>query len=126
MPRDWLSRSWLAWAVASLALALAAGAPDVVPDLDKVVGIERFDGPPAARQLLKKNGFVVVPRFYRQIFSPYVRSGLPPFITTDSLHRTFHVIFEEQVKRVETALAADVEAITQICARNSSPNAWSK
>ncbi len=84
-----------------------------MPDLDRVVGIQQFDGPPAARELLKRNGFVVVPRFYRQIFSPYVHSGLPPFITTDSLHRTFHVIFEEQIKRVESALAKDVAALSK-------------
>jgi len=90
-----------------------ARAADVVPDLDRVEGIKQFSGPPAARELLKRNGFVVVPRFYHQVFSPYIHEPFPPFITTDSLHRTFHVIFEEQIKRVETALAKDVAGITK-------------
>lgn len=119
MARQW--RTWAGAAFGAFLLALAAArAADVVPDLDKVEGIKQFDGPPAARELLKRNGFVVVPRFYRQIFSPYIHSGLPPFITTDSLHRTFHVIFEEQIKRVETALAGDVAAITKTMLRSVS------
>jgi hypothetical protein len=112
MAQQWCTWDRTAWGAVFVALA-AAQAADLVPDLDKVEGIKHFNGPPAARELLKRNGFVVVPRFYHQIFSPYIHEGLPPFVTTDSLHRTFHVIFEEQIKKLETALAADVEAITK-------------
>lgn len=85
---------------------------DRVPDLDRVEGIGRLQGPPAARTLLARNGFVVVPKFFRQIFSPYLHSGLPAFVTVDSLHRTFHVIFEEQLKTVETHLGEEVASLT--------------
>jgi hypothetical protein len=112
MPGHRLSRCCAAGCALLFALATAAETPDVVPELDKVEGIQKLKAPPAARELLKRNGFVVVPRFYHQIFSPYIHEGLPPFVTTDSLHRTFHVIFEEQIKKLETALAADVAAIS--------------
>jgi len=109
------ARRLLPWAVSCAVLATAATAwtGEVVPDLGKVGGIGRLKGPPAARELLQRNGFVVVPRFYHQIFSPYIQEGLPPFVTTDSLHRTFHVIFEEQLKAVETAFAGEVAAISK-------------
>ena len=115
------------WWGTVLALVLAAGAiaGEAVPDLDKVDGIQELKGPPAARDLLRRNGFVVVPRFYHQIFSPYIQEHLPPFVTTDSLHRTFHVIFEEQIKKLETALAAEVGTITdamlEACERLRAP-----
>ncbi|HUV40025.1 MAG TPA: DUF3160 domain-containing protein [Planctomycetota bacterium] len=81
--------------------------------MDKVEGIGGLKGPPGARELLGKNGFVVVPRYYHQIFSPYIQEGLPAFVTTDSVHRTFHVIFEEQIKTLETHYAAEVSALTK-------------
>jgi RNA polymerase sigma factor (sigma-70 family) len=91
--------------------APAAAAPTVA-DLDQVEGIGVLAGDAASRELLRDNGFVVTPIYYRQIFSPYINSPVPPFITTDSLHRTFHVIFEEQIKKVETAFAGDVAALS--------------
>jgi len=87
-------------------------AEDVIQDLSKVNGIANYDGPEKAKALLKKNGFVVVPRFYHRIFSPYYKSPLPRFITADSVHRTFHVIFEDQLKKVEAAFAGDVKLVT--------------
>ena len=104
-------------------VATGIRAADVVEDLSKVRGIKAFDGPESAEALLKKNGFVVVRRFYHRIFSPYLEQGgysrvggaesLPPFVTADSLHRTFHVIFEDEIRNVETAFAADMAQITQ-------------
>jgi hypothetical protein len=67
----------------------------------QVQGIEKYDGPESGKILLDENGFVVVPRFYHRIFGPYLDSPLPPFITADSVHRTFHVIFEESLKTFE-------------------------
>ena len=111
--RTWRSVMWL---TALFAAALSAAAADVVSDIDKVQGIEKLKGPAAARDILRRNGFVVVPRFYHQIFSPYIQEDLAPFVTTDSLHRTFHVIFEEQIKKVEEQLAGEVAALTrQMC-----------
>ena len=106
-------RKTMAVALAATFLwAAAAGAADVVEDLSKTEGIQAFAGPEGAKALLKKNGFVVVPRYHKQIFSPYIRRACPPFVTTDSLHRTFHLIFEEQLKIVEGELAGHVAEMT--------------
>ncbi len=93
-------------------LPLAAKGEDVVTDIKAVKGIERYDGPESGKALLKKNGFVVVPDYHHRIFSPYYGSPLPRFITADSLHRTFHVIFEDQLKTVETAFIKDLTLLT--------------
>ncbi len=87
--------------------------PDLIADLSTVEGLEHLKGPDSAKELLKKNGFVVVPHYYRQIFSPYIQEAeLPPFITTDSLFATFHIIFENQVKLMEEDFAGEIKELT--------------
>ncbi|MHC9540186.1 MAG: DUF3160 domain-containing protein [Vulcanimicrobiota bacterium] len=86
---------------------------DLIADLSTVNGLEHLKGPDSAKEMLKKNGFVVVPHYYRQIFSPYIQEKeLPPFITTDSLFATFHIIFENQVKLMEEDFAAETKELT--------------
>lgn len=89
-----------------------------IADLDAIVGIDKAGESAAVRRLLKSNGFAVAPKYYHQIFSPYIQENLPAFVTCDSLHRTFHVIFEEQLKRLETSLAADVTKVTTLMAQS--------
>jgi len=87
--------------------------PDLIPVLTSIEGLKHLKAPDSAQAFLKKNGFVVVPRYYRQIFSPYIHeSELPPFITTDSLFATFHIIFENQVKIVEADFASEIREFT--------------
>ncbi|GEM_PF-3553688 len=80
---------------------------DAFPDLEDASPEQkrtpRFKGDPKARELLEKNGFVVVPNFERQIFSFYTGSDIPVFITTDSIFSTFHRNLEESMKQVEKA-----------------------
>ena len=91
------------WSAGALLLVFAgaAAAGDVIADLDEVTGIEQFRGTDAEKQLLKQNGFVVTPWYYHRIFGPYLDSELPPYITADSVHRTFHVIFEDALQASE-------------------------
>jgi len=113
-----------ATAVVALIISCAClriDAQDLVPDLLKVKGIEHYDGPASGKALLRKNGFVVVPRFYHRIFSPYYGSALPRFVTADSVHRTFHVLFEDQLKKVETSFTGDVQAITDALLADLAP-----
>ena len=111
---------------ASIALVLAthpsfgAGAPRGLPhDLSQVGGIEDFPQDPALRALLSKNGFAVVPRFHRQIFSPYLDHGprpgapLPPLITVESAMRTYQVILEKGLIWLETAQAPRLQAVSR-------------
>jgi hypothetical protein len=79
------------------------------------VDVERLHGPESAKALLKKNGFVVVPELHGRVFGPYgfahFRERVPPFVTVDSVYRSFHVILEQRLSEVESALARDVAAI---------------
>ena len=75
-------------------------------DLGKVKGMEAFSGSAAAKELLRKNGFVVADPAFRQIFEAYIESpetdkpsdknplgqSLPSFIKADSAWHTYHVL----------------------------------
>ncbi len=106
-------RRTVAFAIAILLLSSSIRAADLIPDLSRIVGIERLREPESTEALLRKNGFVVVPRPYGRVFSLYRAQLLPPFVTTDSVHRTFHVILEERFKEVEAALSEEVAFITR-------------
>ncbi|MGO8836706.1 MAG: DUF3160 domain-containing protein [Limisphaerales bacterium] len=94
---------------------LATTASDAACDLSGVKDIEAFQGSAAARELLRKNGFVVADPSFKQIFEAYIKSpeveksseknpmgrSLPSFITTDSAWHTYHVLLEEGVKQME-------------------------
>ena len=58
--------------------------------------------------LLEKQKLVVTQRTCRQVFSRYMGSQLPLFITSDSLLNAFHVLFEESVLRLDAANAAEL------------------
>ena len=95
--------------VASLGQSVTA--QDLVPDIDAVRGMEWYRGPEAGKDLLAKNGFVVTTRFYHRIFGPYLDKNLPHFVTADSVHRTYHVLFEEHLKEMERVIAGDAATL---------------
>lgn len=73
-------------------------------DLRNVINREMFDLSPAQRATLVENGFVVVPRFHKQLFSVYVENKdkrHPSFVTSDLLLHTFHVIYDDTLRRLE-------------------------
>ena len=61
--------------------------------------------------LLEKNRIVVTNEGYKQIFSAYLEEGPPLFITSDSLLGAYHVLYEESIFRLETALASRLPGI---------------
>ncbi len=71
--------------------------------LHEVNGIEHFPQDPALRKMLSKNGFAVVPREHRQIYTPYLKLNykLPPFVTVDSALRTYQVLFQQALEVIE-------------------------
>lgn len=106
-------RSWV-WAVAvGMLLPVLALAEEVVPDLGQLRGIERYEGPESGKVLLKQNGFAVVPRYYHRIFSLYSDTELPHYVTMDSVHHTYQVIFEDLLKELETALSEELGTLTR-------------
>ena len=62
--------------------------------------------PEAEQAKFREQGVLITQDSFRQIFSPYVFSNVPVFVTTDSLLNAFHVIFEESVVEMETAQSA--------------------
>ena len=60
---------------------------------------------PACVELLARQKVLVTGESFKQVFDPYIRGGLPLFITSDSLLNAFHVLYEESVLRLETANA---------------------
>ncbi len=73
-------------------------------DLRNVANREMFDLGAAQKAALVENGFVVVPRFHKQLFSIYVENKdreYPSFITADLLLHTFHVMYNDTLKKLE-------------------------
>jgi hypothetical protein len=60
---------------------------------------------PADIEQLGKHKILIGRHSYKQVFTPYLSSSLPLFITTDSLLNGYHVLFEESVLRLESAQA---------------------
>lgn len=75
-------------------------------DMGNITNKDMFELSPAARNLLIKNGFVVVPNQYgKEFFSLYERNRyepLPLFITTDSVLHNYHLFFNHLLRVVET------------------------
>jgi len=56
------------------------------------------------RELLQKNGFVVIPWYGDDIVEPYKAMkelGVPIFVTSDTLLHLYHIQFNEILKRIE-------------------------
>jgi hypothetical protein len=56
---------------------------------------------PEEEQQLARDKIIVTPRTWKQIFSPYIFSREPVFITTDSVLNAWHVLFEESFAALE-------------------------
>ena len=90
-------------------------AEEVVLDMvDGVRGLGLYDGPDEGRAMLMQQGFVVVPQYFKQIYGPYHNeTGLPPFVTADSIHRSFHTLFEEGLIKLEHKHHGEMLGVTK-------------
>jgi hypothetical protein len=73
-------------------------------DLGNVVNAKNFELSPSAKNLLIKNGFVVVPSYPREFYPIYETNRYdftPNFITTDSMLHNYHLFFSHLLKTVE-------------------------
>jgi hypothetical protein len=63
----------------------------------------------AAQQAqLQRDKLIITAHSYRQIFTPYVFSPTPVFITSDSVLNAWHVLFEDSVRIMEERFAGDL------------------
>jgi len=60
---------------------------------------------------LAKDKILVTNEAFKQVFTPYLGSSVPLFITSDSLLNGFHVLYEESIVRLEQANARKLGGI---------------
>jgi len=67
-------------------------------------------------EALQRNGFVMTPSGFRQIYALYKDAkerGLPVFVTTDALLHTFHVLYDYTLRVLEVRqFCSDLEALS--------------
>jgi hypothetical protein len=86
-------------------------------DLARVARPEELDGlTPAQRAALEKNGFVVVPQRYPQIYQVYKnaqKSGQTIFVTSDAILHTYHIVYDYSLRTIEIGYFYDnLKALT--------------
>ena len=72
--------------------------------LDSADNIGRFELTQNQRDLLSRNGFVVVPDIHEQLFQMYVGNwwdSTPSFVTTDLMLQLFHLSVNSTLRRIE-------------------------
>lgn len=62
---------------------------------------------------LRRDKLLVAGPDFKQVFTPYLDSPMPVFITSDSLLAGYHVLFEESVLRLELANTQRLPRILQ-------------
>ena len=60
---------------------------------------------------LRENGILVTNETYKQVFTPYLDTKFPYFVTSDSLLNAYHVLYEESICRLEQANARRLQVI---------------
>lgn len=76
----------------------------VAPDLGNVTNAGDFAFSDPARALLAKNAFVVVPADGQEFYPLYESNRYgktPSFITTDSMLHSYHLMFDDMLKKLE-------------------------
>ena len=88
-----------------LVLVMTAGvAASVSFPLDSAVNLHQFKLSPSARDMLSRNGFVVVPDSHEQLFEPYDAdwwAGVPSFVTPDLMLQLFNLFVSTTLRRTE-------------------------
>ena len=124
----YLSGFFCLWLLLCCGSRLYAAGDDVGPLAAE--GMDRLSLSPAAREMLNRWGFVVTPEchysihgFYAMIHPDSPGASLPPLITTDALLHAYHVIFEEDIRRLEKQNAERLLAwqkfLWEACVRGS-------
>ena len=67
---------------------------------------------------LREHGILVTNVAYEQVFSAYISSNMPLFITSDSLLNAYHVLYEESIRRLEARCATRLPEILRFILNN--------
>lgn len=92
-------------------------APAYIPDLEALANPKFLAAlNQAQKAALEKNGFVVVPRGYPQIYEIYQQAkkgSIPVFVTTDAVLHTFHILYDYALRLAEKEhFIADLKALS--------------
>ena len=71
---------------------------------------EKRDLTDAERVQLQRDKLIITDRSYRQVFTPYIYSPKPVFITTDSVLNAWHVLLEESIRVMEERFSWELPA----------------
>jgi hypothetical protein len=71
---------------------------------------ENRDLTEAERVQLQRDKLIITDRSYRQVFTPYIYSPKPVFITTDSVLNAWHVLLEESIRVMEERFSWELPA----------------
>lgn len=79
--------------------------------LEDISNLRQFHLSPSASELLRKNGFVVTPAYYKEISDIYLEckdSNQPIFVTTDAVLHTGHIFFDYLLRILEVEKLYDL------------------
>jgi len=74
---------------------------------------QRLGIPEQAIQRLEQEKFIVLDRFYKQIFEPYTEPDTSYFITTDTVLNAYNVLFEESMLLLEMSQYDKLKSLLQ-------------
>jgi hypothetical protein len=98
----------------SFAFAVEKPADKADKPEDWIASAKKFGLTVSEIEALHSNGLLVSGESFRQIFTPYIKSKAPLFITSDSLLNGFHVLYEESIIQLEKARARQLPGILRI------------
>ncbi len=102
--------------------------PSVIPyqienDFSNVANFEDFSFTMEEKKLLIRNGFLVSPSPYREMYDIYNQAKndqLPIFVTVDALLHTYHELFDYILRTIETKqLIGDIESLSKALLESS-------
>lgn len=95
------------------------GSYNLPVDLGQVKGLENVPLTDNQKKILSENGFVAVPgeadtyREFYQVYEGGRYEGTVPFVTTDAIYHTYHLLFDKMLRDLETTyFINDLKALT--------------
>lgn len=89
----------------------------VEPDFSNVVNFSDFQFNQTELDLLQRNGFVVIPGSFAQIYHPYNHcydESIPVFVTTDCVLHAYHILYDYILRMLEVEqFAGDLDRLNK-------------
>lgn len=106
----WLRDLTVVAVICAFAAGAAADENAAARTWEQIAAEECGLGTDAVAQL-KRDRVLVSTQAYKQVFTPYIETNVPVFITSDSLLNAYHVLYEESILTLEKANARKFPSI---------------